>query len=570
LLLFDPVLYDWFFLRLLPYYQKVAYLYGTLSGRLLNLLLIKQYPSLSFAHFGAISFFPSQISQYLCIPKGRLIRFYARMILRIHSLSIFNLIAMKMTAHPLKMIVRSVKTQSLVTLAVLLFTASCKKSNPGPFVTPVALPPADLGVYSFIADWEKDGPAGYYNLYVATDAAFTQPLNGYNPMVVRGATSFNVTGLSMTTPYYYRLTAVAGKDTTILSNIIALTTADTADDRYVYIGSEDQNFYCYNALTGVKLWSFKTKGDIESSATIANGTLYFAGTDQRLYSLNPLTGVSKWGALAQAAILTSPTYYNGSVYFSSYAGRVFDIDTTAGKAVWNMPLNGTQTQTLFSSPTVANGLVYVGGQDHNLYALDATTGVRQWAAPTGDTVDSSPAVSNGTVYVGSSDWHLYAFDAVTGNLKWSALTDDSVLSSPTIVNGVVYVGSFDAGLYAFEATTGQKLWRAATNGRIQSSPIVSNGVVYVGSFDNSLYAFNASTGAKIWSAATGDRVMSSPVVGKNAVYVGSYDNSIYAFDITTGAKIWSTATGGSIRMSSPVVLTFEGNVLHPGVSGDQQ
>jgi outer membrane protein assembly factor BamB len=81
---------------------------------------------------------------------------------------------------------------------------------------------------------------------------------------------------------------------------------------------------------------------------------------------------------------------------------------------------------------------------------------------------------------------------------------------------------------------------------------------------------NATTGAIIWSTATGGRIESSPVVGNNAVYVGSYDNKLYAFNISTGAIIWSAATGNSIRMSSPLLYTFSGLVVHPGVSGDQQ
>ena len=80
------------------------------------------------------------------------------MILRIYSFSIFNHIVMKMIAHPLKMIARSVKTQLLVILAIFLFTASCKKSNPGPFVTPVGLPPRIWVSIPLSLTGKKTGP----------------------------------------------------------------------------------------------------------------------------------------------------------------------------------------------------------------------------------------------------------------------------------------------------------------------------------------------------------------------------------------------------------------------------
>ena len=74
---------------------------------------------------------------------------------------------MNPTAHVLKV-------NFLLITGIMLFSVSCKKNNEGPFIAPVALQPADLGVYSFVADWGKVGPAVSYNLFVATDTGFTQ------------------------------------------------------------------------------------------------------------------------------------------------------------------------------------------------------------------------------------------------------------------------------------------------------------------------------------------------------------------------------------------------------------
>jgi outer membrane protein assembly factor BamB len=105
---------------------------------------------------------------------------------------------------------------------------------------------------------------------------------------------------------------------------------------------------------------------------------------------------------------------------------------------------------------------------------------------------------------------------------------------------------------------------------VQSSAAVVNGVVYAGSFDNKVYAFDAQTGAQIWSTPTGDRIVSSPVVGNSAVYIGSGDHNVYALDIKTGAVLWTAPTGNAIRMASPLVYTYQGNIMRASVSGDQQ
>ena len=451
---------------------------------------------------------------------------------------------------------------------IILFACNKNVSAPLPFTDPVALPAKNITPTSFTADWEKTG-ATTYNLYVATDSNFTNPLPGYNPMSVK-PDSANLTGLTSKTNYYYKVVGVDGQGKlTNPSKTIAVYTPDPSDDHYVYIGSEDMYVYCFYAGTGDKVWSYKTAGDIESSATISGGVLYIAGTDQRLYSMDALTGAKRWNFLTGGPVVSSPAVGPTAIYTASWqGGTVYGINLNGSKKWAVTPTANTR---IFSSPTYYNGMVYIGSQDRNFYAFNSETGAKVWSVATGDSINSSPAISNGIVYVGSSDRNVYAYDAATGAFKWSAATGDSILSSPTISNGIVYVGSFDGSLYAFDAATGSQKWKSAiTGGRIQSSPAVSNGVVYVGSFDNYMYAFDATTGSQKWKTLTGGRVMSSPTVSNGVVYAGSYDKKLYAFDAATGAIKWAAATGGSIRMSSPTVLTFPGNVVLPGVSGDMQ
>src|SRR5580658_1809203 len=122
-----------------------------------------------------------------------------------------------------------------VIVVILLFLVSCKKHSEGPFIAPTALPPSDIGLNYFVADWTKIGPAASYNLFVATDTGFTNLVTGFNPASVKDIDQ-SVTGLSTKSQYYYRLQAVnSAGAVTAYSNTIAVTTADTMDDHYVYI-----------------------------------------------------------------------------------------------------------------------------------------------------------------------------------------------------------------------------------------------------------------------------------------------------------------------------------------------
>src|ERR1700743_692298 len=164
-----------------------------------------------------------------------------------------------------------VKRTLLFLTGITLFSISCKKDNTpsGPFVA-VASAATDVEVFSFVANWQKTNGASNYDLFVATDSNFSQPLGNYNPATVSGI-STTVTGLDSNTTYYYKVVAVNSHGTkSSPSNTISLMTGSTTADRFIFIGSEDGNFYCLDARNGAKVWSFNGGGDLESSATVSN------------------------------------------------------------------------------------------------------------------------------------------------------------------------------------------------------------------------------------------------------------------------------------------------------------
>ncbi len=244
-------------------------------------------------------------------------------------------------------------------------------------------------------------------------------------------------------------------------------------------------------------WAALTGGIIYSSPAVANGVVYVGSEDDKLYAFNAVTGAPLTGWPVSNAgfydIDSSPAVANGVVYVASN-NAMYALNAVTGAVLSGWPA-GT-FGVIESSAAVANGVVYVDDYDGNLYAFNAVTGavLSGWPVGTSGPIFSSPAVANGVVYVGNYSGNLYAFNAVTGVKLWSFTTGEIYYSSPAVANGVVYVGSQDNNLYAFNAVTGAFLWGAATGGEIDSSPAVANGTVYVGSDDNNLYAYNLEAG----------------------------------------------------------------------------
>jgi outer membrane protein assembly factor BamB len=265
----------------------------------------------------------------------------------------------------------------------------------------------------------------------------------------------------------------------------AVFSSPAVADGRVYVGSDDYNVYCLDALTGAYIWSYTTGYWVRSPPVVVDGKVYVGSLDYKVYCLNALTGAYIWSYTTGSWVYSSPAVVDGKVYVGSYDGKVYCLDAATGAYIWSY----TTGYYMVSSPAVVDGKVYVGSYDGKVYCLDAATGAYIWSYTTGSEVYSSPAVVDGRVYVGSGDYNVYCLDALTGAYIWSYITGGRVISSPAVAGRMVFVGSFDRKVYCLDAATGAYIWSYTTGSLASSSPAVADGMVYVGSYDKKIYAF---------------------------------------------------------------------------------
>ena len=132
----------------------------------------------------------------------------------------------------------------------------------------------------------------------------------------------------------------------------------TVANGIIYVPSEDQNIYAFNAYSGAPIWKYKTTGFPSDAAAVANGVLY-VGADY-LYALNAADGTLLWK----------------SDFILGYGDGFTGV--------------------------VANGVVYTGGSDTDLVALDASTGALLWKYTSSYGLGGTPTVANGVLYVGTA------------------------------------------------------------------------------------------------------------------------------------------------------------------------
>ncbi len=287
------------------------------------------------------------------------------------------------------------------------------------------------------------------------------------------------------------------------------------------------------------IWKYKIGSSDISAPVIDSGILFIGSDDNNLYAIDAVTGELKWKYPTLGKVY-SPTAKNGKVFASSFDNYIYALDFN-GNLVWKYD-TGSSAST---QPVVYNNLLY-GGFDRYIYSIYIINGSLKWKYVTGGRVDSTPAISGGNIYAGSDDDYIYALDASNKNLKWSYKTGGGVPSSPCVVNGVLYIGSKDNNVYAIDSSNGNLIWNKKTNDWVMSSAAVSENSVYIGSNDYTIYALNSDNGDIIWKFGTRDKVDSPPIATNDAIYTGSEDGTVYALDTANGTLIDKYVIGSGI------------------------
>lgn len=210
---------------------------------------------------------------------------------------------------------------------------------------PTAVAASNIGSSGFTANWSATAGATSYRLDVATDNVFGSFVAGYQNLDVGAGLSRNVTGLTASTSYFYRLRAVNSAGTSVSSNVITATTIAAPPPGNISIeavGTTTATIYSltgtpyaqnFNTLPTVAFtWANDTTlpgwfamdfaGALNPSAAVSDGSSNLA--DLRLASVGIVANTDRSLAY-HTRVNTAPTYVG--LRFRNNTGQTLDSFT---------------------------------------------------------------------------------------------------------------------------------------------------------------------------------------------------------------------------------------------------
>jgi outer membrane protein assembly factor BamB len=140
-----------------------------------------------------------------------------------------------------------------------------------------------------------------------------------------------------------------------------------ADGR-AYFGQYENEFLCVDLKEGTKVWGFRDrKFPYFSSPAVTKEVVVFGGRDKLLHCVKRDSGQAVWSFPTRGKVDSSPAISGNKVVVGSDDGRLYLVSLDNGKELWSYEVG----QPIGSSPAVAREKIVVGCDDGNVYCFGA-------------------------------------------------------------------------------------------------------------------------------------------------------------------------------------------------------
>lgn len=105
-------------------------------------------------------------------------------------------------------------------------------------------------------------------------------------------------------------------------NFPYFSSAAVTADR-VILGGRDKRLHCIDRATGKGVWTFQTRGEVESSPVVCGDAIIVGSADGRLYCVALGDGRERWAYEIGAPVTASPAIADGRIVIGAEDGSVY-------------------------------------------------------------------------------------------------------------------------------------------------------------------------------------------------------------------------------------------------------
>jgi outer membrane protein assembly factor BamB len=134
----------------------------------------------------------------------------------------------------------------------------------------------------------------------------------------------------------------------------------------VYVGNYDNVFLRADIASSKVVWEYKdSDAPFFSSPAVGDKVVVFGGRDEKVHCLERDDGKVVWTFQTRGEVDSSPVICGDKVIVGSEDGRLYMIRLSDGTGVWSYEIG----QPVTSSPAVTGGMVIIGCDDGYVYAF---------------------------------------------------------------------------------------------------------------------------------------------------------------------------------------------------------
>ncbi|MEA3209766.1 MAG: eukaryotic-like serine/threonine-protein kinase [Chthoniobacter sp.] len=180
--------------------------------------------------------------------------------------------------------------------------------------------------------------------------------------------------------YIHVLQLADGKELRQIESDAYIASSVAVRDGIGYVGNYGNLVIAFDPKSGEIKWQYRDRNfPYFSSAAVTADRVIIGGRDKRLHAIDRATGKAVWTFQTRGQVDSSPVVCGDAIIVGSQDGRLYCVSLADGTERWAYEVGAPLT----ASPAVSDGLIVIGAEDGNVFAFKSSSSSSSNPPPAG-------------------------------------------------------------------------------------------------------------------------------------------------------------------------------------------